>query len=177
MLAGTSVSIRPSPRPSSTPRAGCQAHGQVALGDLQGGDCTASGQPMPVLWHLQNTERLTGVQTEPLLFQLPLAITEKSLALCSLHLPFRYLYTLIISSLSHLFTSLNALKSLRLSSQERCSRSLIFLVALCCSLSRVMMSLLCWARGRTEHRTPGMVSPMLRRGEGSPLLISWQYFA
>ena len=43
MLAGTSVSIRPSPRPSSTPRAGCQAHGQVALGDLQGGDCTASG--------------------------------------------------------------------------------------------------------------------------------------
>ena len=34
------------------PEQGAQAHGQAASGELQGGDPTASGQPVPVLHHL-----------------------------------------------------------------------------------------------------------------------------
>jgi len=37
------------------PEQGTQTHGQVASGDLQGGDPAASGQPVPVLHHLHST--------------------------------------------------------------------------------------------------------------------------
>ena len=50
-LAGTSGSICPSPAQQGHPEQGAQAHIQAASGDLQGGDLTASGQPVPLLRH------------------------------------------------------------------------------------------------------------------------------
>ena len=40
------------------PEQGAQARGQVASGELQGGDPTASGQPVPVLQHLHSAALL-----------------------------------------------------------------------------------------------------------------------
>lgn len=57
---------------------------QAALGDFQGGDCPASGQPVLVLYHLHITEVLPGVQREPPVFSLcPLPVYP----------PFKHLYT------------------------------------------------------------------------------------
>ena len=43
------------------PEQGTQAHGQVASEHPQGGDPTASGQPVPVLHHLHSTEVLPDI--------------------------------------------------------------------------------------------------------------------
>ena len=111
MLAGTSVSIMPSLCPSSTPRVGCQAHGQVALGDLQGADCPASGQPVLVLCHLHSTEVLPGVQREPPVLSLCHCLLSWHCTLLkrALHyhlctLPFRYLQTLVRCPLNFQFS-------------------------------------------------------------------------
>lgn len=64
-----------------------------------------SGQLVPVLGHPHSEEVCPDVQKEPLIFEslepgplvLALDTTEKSLALSSLHSPFRYLYTLMNS--------------------------------------------------------------------------------
>jgi len=54
------------------PEQGAQDHVQVAFGDVQGGDPTASGQPMPMLCLLHSTEVLPDVQGEnPVLQLLP----------------------------------------------------------------------------------------------------------
>lgn len=78
---------------------GGQAYVQVTLEDLQGGGSTASGQPVPVLHCLHNTEVLPGFLKEPAVLQfVPTAScphTENNLPLSSLHPNFRYLYTLI----------------------------------------------------------------------------------
>lgn len=72
---------------------------------------------------------------------LSVAITEKSLALCSLQLRiFRYLYTQMRFPLSLLFSS--SPSSLSPSSQEKCSGPLIILVPLCWTLSGRSTSLL-----------------------------------
>lgn len=43
---------RPNSSPAGAPRAGRQGGIQAAIEDLQGGDCTAPGQPVLVLHHL-----------------------------------------------------------------------------------------------------------------------------
>jgi len=50
--------------------------------------------------------------------------------------------------------------------------------ALCGPLldSLVCPSLSCMWESRTGHRTPGMTSSVLSRGEGSPPFTCWQYF-
>lgn len=79
-----------------------------------------------------------------------LGATEKSLASFSLHSPFRYLWTLMMSPLSLLFSRLNSANSLSPSSQERCSSPLMVFVAVCWDHSSKSMPLLYW---RTQHRT------------------------
>ena len=58
---------------------GAQAHGQAASGELQGGDPTASGQPVPVLYHLLLVFRgsLLGYSSQPSM--LTLGATERVL--------------------------------------------------------------------------------------------------
>jgi len=51
------------------PEQGAQAHIQVVYKDPQGGDPTASGQPVPVLHHLHSTDVLPAVQRECHVFQ------------------------------------------------------------------------------------------------------------
>ena len=60
-LAGTSGSIWPNPSSSrDTSRRVPRATFSWGFEDLQGGDSTASGQPLPVLHHLHSTEVLPG---------------------------------------------------------------------------------------------------------------------
>jgi len=86
---------------------------------------------------------------------LSLGTTEKSLAASSLCSPFRYLYTLMRSHQSLLFSRFNSPSSLSLSLSERCSSALIIFVALCWTLSSMSLSL-CTGEPRTGCRTPGM---------------------
>lgn len=72
------------------------SHVKMACEDLQGGNPTAS--PVPVVHNPQGTEVLPDVQSEPpvpslFLLSLVLAVgtSQKSLAVFSLHPPFRYL--------------------------------------------------------------------------------------
>lgn len=64
-----------------------------------------------------------------------------------------------------------------LSCEERWSSLFIFLVALLLNLSSSFLSLLYWGDTRTGHSFPGVASAMLTKGEGSPDLTCWQYFA
>jgi len=77
------------------PEQGAQAYGQ-APGRVQEGDPTASGQPVPVLQHLHSAalllvfgRNLLGYSLCPQLLVLALGTTDKSLALSSVHPPFR----------------------------------------------------------------------------------------
>jgi len=79
--------------------------------------------------------------------------------------PFRCLHTLVGFPLSLLFSRLNSPSSLSVSSQERRSSPFIIFVAL-----RWTLSSLCSAgEPRTGHSPPGVASPALSRGDGSPL--------
>ena len=87
--------------PQGHPEQGAQSHVQAAFGALPGEESIASARPVPALSHLQCTEMLPEVPTEsPLLFQF-VPTAKKNLAQFSLHLPFKYLYTLIRSSPEH----------------------------------------------------------------------------
>jgi len=84
------------------PEQGAQDHVQVALEDPQGGDPTASGQPVPVLHHLRSIAVLLVFRGNllcsslcPLHLALALGTNEQSLAPSSLHPAFRYLWTLL----------------------------------------------------------------------------------
>lgn len=110
----------------------------------------------------------------PLPLLLSLSATGKSVALSSKYLPFRYLYLLISSSLSLLFTRLSSPSSFSLSSRERdwCFRAfVIFVVPLLDSAVHPCLS--CNGQSRTGHNTSEVASPILRRGEGSPSLTCW----
>lgn len=77
---------------------------------------------------------------------LALGTTDNSLALPSVHLPYRYLWTLTRPTIfppvpSLLSSQLNSTSFLSLSSQQRCSAPFIILAALCWTLSSVSMSL------------------------------------
>ena len=77
-LAGTSGSICPSPAQQGHPEQGAQAHIQAASGDLQGGDLTASGQPVPLLRHCTAQKCFLVVRGNLLCFSLcPLPNTNK----------------------------------------------------------------------------------------------------
>ena len=55
-LAGPFGSICSTPCPAGPPEPGAQGHVQAASEDPQGGDATASGQPVPVLHHLHSEQ-------------------------------------------------------------------------------------------------------------------------
>lgn len=86
-------------------------HVQTAFEDLQGVRLhILSGQSVPVLHYLDSTEEVPDAMTSSLCsppFVLAPGPTENSLALYSLHPPFRYLCTFIRSPLSLLFCKLN----------------------------------------------------------------------
>ena len=100
------------------------------------------------------------------LCRLPLVVsldTSERAWLCLLYAPpFRYLYKLIRSPMSFLFSRLNSPCSLSLSLCES-SSSLLILVALRWTLSSSSVS------RRAGHSGPGVASPALSGGEGSPL--------
>lgn len=127
-----------------------------------------SGQPVPVLHHhIVNKCFLMFRQNHCVyLCLLPLFLslgnTENSLALCSLHFPFRYLVDEI--ALNLLFSRLNSPSSFSFPSQERYFSPLDILVALIWTLSSMSTSLLCWRAKKW------MALTMLSRGEGSCLL-------
>jgi len=80
------------------PEQDAQVHIHMAMEDLQGGDPTASGQPVPVLCHLHRRAVLLVFRGNLLCFSLcplppvpALGTTEQDLALSSLPSPFRYL--------------------------------------------------------------------------------------
>ena len=57
-VEGNSGSIRPSPCSSRAIQSRCTAHILASFGDLQGGDPSTPGQPVPLLWHLHSIEVL-----------------------------------------------------------------------------------------------------------------------
>ena len=95
----------------------------------------------------------------PLLLVLLLGTIEKSLASPFLHPPFRYLYTLMRSPLSLLFSKLTSSSSLSFSSQKGCSSPFIIFVALHWTLSNTSVYLLYWgAQHWTQHSRYGLTS-------------------
>lgn len=81
-----------------------------------------TGQPVLVFSPAHSEKVSSGVHREPPVFQLvplplvlSLAISERSLVLAFLHVPFRYLYILVRPSLSLLFSRLNSHSTLSLS--------------------------------------------------------------
>ena len=112
----------------------------------------------------------------PLPLVLSLGTTEKSLAPSSLHFAFSYLYTLIRSALSLLFSRLNSPSALGLSSCERCFSPFDIFPVLHWTLQYVRVSLVLDKRS-TGHSTPAIASSVLSRGEGSCSSACWQYFA
>jgi len=121
------------------------------------------------IWHL------LWFSLRPLPLDLSLGTTRKSLSPSS---PFTYLHTLTRFLPSLLFSRLNSLGSLRLSSYERCScpvpSSSLWPFA---GLSPACLCLSCTGEPRTGHNTTGVASSKLSRGETSPLSTCWQYFA
>lgn len=129
-----------------------QDHVQALFEGLQWEDL--SGQPVPVLCHLQSTEVLHGVQRKPpvfhfvfhcvpLLLVLAVGTTDKSLAPSSLHLPFMYRRGWFPPELP-----LSRLKvQLRVP-----ARAPVTLVALCWTLPSMSRSLLYWGvQNWTQH--------------------------
>lgn len=91
--------------------------------------------------------------------------TKKSLVPSSLHLSFRYFYTLIRSLWSLLFSRLNSPRSLSFSSKEL--SPFITFMAFFWTLASMSMLLLLRSTD-LDLTTLGVASPRLRRGEGSP---------
>lgn len=89
-----------------TPRAGGPALHPGAFGELQEGDPTASGQPVPVVHHPLNCflvfrKNFLHSSLYPLSLVMALGTAEKNLS------PFRYLYTLTRFPLNLCFSRLN----------------------------------------------------------------------
>lgn len=81
-LAGSTGSIWSTIAPAGAPRAGAQSHIQAVSEDLQGGDSTASGQPVPVLRHLYITESPLSLLFSRLLLSQPFLVEVMIQTLC-----------------------------------------------------------------------------------------------
>jgi len=118
---------------------------------LHGIAANCKGQPVPTFWFSEDGDSTTSLGTIlitklcylvfrciflyfglcPLPLVLSVGTTERSLALSSLHFPFKHLQALISFPQSLLFSSLNSPRCLSLSLYQRCSRPLVIFVTLC----------------------------------------------
>lgn len=152
---------------------GAQGHIQVDLEDLQG-DPSASGQPVPVLRHLDSTEMLFMFRENclcaclcPLPFLLALGATENSLVLYSLHPSSLQIFMYIDEvSPSLLLLRLGSPSSLCPDRRDAPVPSSWWL--------SIGVSPVCLCLSGTGGSRTGLVwPPAVSRGKGSPSMTCW----